>query len=142
MQKSTQELLNNLKSCDDIQKYLDENKDEIIGETLHDYLNDLQQQRGLKTGQIASRSGQGEYVYKIMREAHRNPGRDVLLAIAIGMSLDMAETQLLLRIARVASLDPRNSRDSVIIYAINNGSTMDETNRILDELGKETFKEG
>jgi len=91
-----------------------------------------------KTADVAQRFGQGDYVYKVF-QGTRKASRDILLAIAIGMSLTVSETQMLLRIAQAAQLDPRNRRDSVMIYALNNNTTIESTNDILFDIDGNTL---
>jgi len=135
MQKSTQELLHRLKETDDIQIYLDENNGEIIKETIQGYINGLLEIKRLKLSDVAARSGQGDYVYKVFG-GKRKASRDILLAVSVGMGLTLAETQLLLRIAQTAQLDPRNRRDSVIIYALHNNMAVVKANEILYDIGE------
>ena len=138
MQKSTQELLHHLKVVDDINKYLDENTQEFIAETPQSYLSGLLSIKGLKAADAARLSGQGDYVYKVFR-GERKASRDILLAISIGMGLATHEAQLLLRIAGSAQLDPRNRKDSVLIYALNNALTIEKTNEILYDIEEMTL---
>ena len=55
------------------------------------------------------------------------------------MNLSFDEAQALLRSAAFARLDPRNKRDSVIIYGLCHGAGVDEVNDILFELGESTL---
>lgn len=138
MQKTTQELLNQLRTADDIEAFLDEHANELLSETPQNYLNGLLQEKGLKTAEVATRSGQGDYVYKVFAGTRR-ASRDILLAMAFGMGLSLAETQMLLRISRKARLDPRNRRDSVFIYALENSLTADKANEILFDVEESTL---
>lgn len=56
------------------------------------------------------------------------------MAIAIGMECDLEETQSVLRIASLACLDPRNQKDTIIIYGILHHFTMMEINEVLFDL--------
>ena len=130
--------MHRLSEVDDLQAFLDENADEILNETTEGYLNGLLQIKGLKAADAAQRSGQGDYVYKVL-QGTRKAGRNILIAIAVGVGLTVPETQLLLRIAQTAQLDPRNRRDSVVIYALNNTLAIEKTNEILYDLDENTF---
>ena len=130
MQKSTQELMHRLKEVDDIKAFFDENELELTKETVQGYLGGLLMVKNLKTAEVAQLSGQGDYVYKVF-QGKRKASRDILLAISIGMNLTCPETQMLLRIAQTAQLDPRNRRDSVIIYSLNNGIPIESVNDLL-----------
>ena len=48
------------------------------------------------------------------------------------MGLELAEAQHLLRISHCAQLDPRNSRDSVIIYGLHRKQSTTEINLLLE----------
>jgi len=133
MQKSTQELMHRLKEADDILVFLDENEQELLKETTQGYLGGLLDEKNLNTADVMHRSGQSDYVYKVF-QGTRKASRNILLAIAIGMSLTVLETQMLMRIAQTAQLDPRNRRDSVIIYALNNNSTIETLNDVLFDI--------
>ncbi len=138
MLKSTQELLHHLKETDDIQKFLEEHSGELITETPQSFLSGVLQTKGLKAADVAALSGQGDYVYKVF-QGKRAASRNILLAISLGMGLSLAETQLLLRIAQAAQLDPRNRRDSVIIYALNQSLPVGKTNEILYDVAEATL---
>ena len=51
----------------------------------------------------------------------RRPSRDKVLQLAIGLGLDVDETQALLRAAGKSLLYPRLKRDAVILYGIQKG---------------------
>lgn len=133
MEKSTSRLLNSLKSTNDIIAFLDENEKEILGETLSQCLSRLLAEKDLTVAAVAEKSGRGDYTYKIFN-GNKNPTRDVIISIAIGMGLTLPETQLVLRLAKFAYLDPRNKRDSVFIFAINKKLDIYETNSILIDI--------
>ena len=138
MNKPTEELLHDLKHTEDILQYLDDNSDELIGLMPHAYLQDMLQIKHKKPAEVSLLSGQGDYVYKVF-QGTRKASRGILLAIALGMGLDIDETQLLLRIAKMAQLDPRNRYDSVILYALQQNLSVDKTNEILFDLGESTL---
>jgi len=138
MQKSTQELMHRLKEADDILTFLEENKHELLKENVQDFLGGLLVDKNLKAADVAHSSGQGDYVYKVF-QGTRKASRKILLAISVGMSLSIPETQMLLRIAQVAQLDPRNRNDSIVIYALENCLTIQNTNDILYDLDETTL---
>ena len=138
MNKTTQELLNNLRETREIQPFISENIDEFLDISVDDYLNDMLTAKKMKVSQVAKRSGQDSYVYKIF-SGNRVASRNVLLAIALGMNMTVPEAQKLLRIAQVAQLDPRYQRDAVVIFALNKRLTIGATNEVLFELKEELF---
>ena len=135
MKKKTEDLVNEIISGTDISSYIDTNEDEFLDISLHDHLKKLLLQTQLKVSQVAERSFKGEYIYQVFRGI-KNPGRDVVLCIALAMRLDLEETKQLLRIARMPFLDARNRRDSIIIFAVNHRLTVPDTNDILYEFNE------
>ena len=132
MKKKTDELLNEITESGDIARYMDTNTEEFLDIPLHTYLKELLSETGLRTSQVADRSQKGEYIYQIFRGI-KNPSRDVVLCIALAMELGLDKTKQLLRIARQPSLDARNRRDSVFLFALSRNLSVPETNDILYE---------
>ena len=138
MAKITEELLNKIKESSDIEAFVRENEPSFLNVKPEEYLNRLMAEKGLRVAEVAARSGQGDYVYKVF-SGRRKASRDVLIAICFGMGLSLDEAQTLLRVSSFARLDPRNRRDSVIIYGLCRGVEIDEVNDILFELGESTL---
>lgn len=135
MKKRTEDLVNEIIAGKDITGYLDANQEEFLDISLHEHLKNLLAQAQLKVSQVVERSEKGEYVYQVFRGI-KNPGRDVIICIALAMGLDLAETERLLRIARMPRLDARNRRDSILIFAVNRKLTVLDTNDILYEFNE------
>lgn len=138
MAEITEELLNKIKESTDVEAFVRENEQVFLCVSPEEYLNRMMEKKGLRVADIAERSGQGDYVYKVF-SGRRKASRDVLLAVCFGMNLSFDEAQALLRSAAFARLDPRNKRDSVIIYGLCHGAGVDEVNDILFELGESTL---
>ena len=136
MKKKTEDLMNEIVESKDISQYLNANPNEFINTPLHAYLRELLQHTQLKVSQVADASYKGEYIYKVFRGI-KNPSRNVLLSIALAMRLGLDKTRTLLRIAQVASLDARNRRDSIIIFALNRGMAVPDANDILYQYHEE-----
>lgn len=133
MNIDTKELLHRLTTSNDIKGFIDNNENEFINIKYTDFLNSVLAQKDISIASVAKKSGQGDYVYKVLN-GERKPSRDVLISIAFGMQLSLDETQLLLRISKNAMLDPRDKRDSIIIYAINEQFPADKLNELLFEM--------
>lgn len=56
-----------------------------------------------------------------------------MIALAIGMGLNVLETRKLLKIAGACDLYARNPRDSVIIYCLHKGAGLMEVNELLSD---------
>lgn len=133
MKKSTQELLSLIQNAENIELYLKENETELQAWTLDTYLQHLMTEKKMKIAEIMNNSQQSDYVYKVFKN-QRKASRDILIAIALGMACTLDETQMLLRIASQARLDPRNQRDAVFIYAVLHNLTVVMVNEILYDL--------
>lgn len=133
MKKSTQELLSLIQNAENIELYLKENGKDLQTWTLDKYLQYLITEKHMKIADVMNKSQQSDYVYKVFKN-QRKASRDILIAIALGMSCSLDETQTLLRIASQARLDPRNQRDAVFIYAVLHNLTVVEVNEILYDL--------
>lgn len=135
MNKTTDELNNELKEADDIRRFMKTNEDELILGKISDFLNELIEKKGLKKAQVIEKANlQKTYAYEVLNGRKRNPSRDILLRLAFAMGLDLEETQTLLKHSRMPQLYARNSRDSIIIYAINNKKSLIDCNVLLDEM--------
>ena len=133
MPKSTGELLEILKSSDDIQKFLDKYKDDLKGLNTAEYLNILLREKDLEKSEVIKNSNiNGIYAYKIFN-GERKPSRSKLLCLAFGMCLDLDETQRLLAVSDCGMLYSKNPADAVVIHAITNKLSVIECNEILYE---------
>lgn len=61
----------------------------------------------------------------------KNPGRDKVLALCLAAQMNYDETQRALVLADVGKLYPRRKRDSIIIFALNQKLTVQQTNELL-----------
>lgn len=130
MDKTTSQLLNSLTESSDIIDFLNKNEKELLNETLPQCLSRMLAEKNLSVAYVAEKSSRGDYAYKIFN-GNKNPTRDVLISIAVGMGLSLSETQLALRLAKLSYLDPRNKRDSIFIFSINKKLDINEINSIL-----------
>ena len=67
-------------------------------------------------------------------------GREKLIAICIGIGLNLTETQRVLTIGKQKILYAKDARDSIIIFSINNNYSIMETNELLFEENFEPIK--
>lgn len=132
MRKKTNELMNEIAACENISQYFNSNSEEFLEIPLHVYLKELLAKTHLSTSQVVNLSCKGEYIYQVFRGI-KNPGRDVILSIALAMQLSLEETDHLLRISHKPTLDARDRRDSIIIFALSRELSVPDTNDILYE---------
>ena len=142
MNKTTDELNNELKEADDIRRFIAKNEDELITKKISAFLNEIIDRKNLKKSQIIEAANlHKSYGYELFSGKKEMPSRDVMLRLAIAMGLDLDETQKLLKYSELPPLYARNSRDSVIIYAINNKKNVMNCNLLLEELGHKSLAE-
>ncbi len=136
MNIETKELLNKLVKENDINTFFSKNEGEFLTMDFKSFINDLLAQKELRLADVVRDSGQGEYVYKVFNGT-RKPSRNIIIGISIGMKLTINETQFLLRLAKQATMDPRDKRDSVLIFAIKEEYDIIQTNNLLIEMNQD-----
>lgn len=140
MQKSTTELLNELKNFDSFKEYEKINKNSMINKTLSQYLCDLLEEKHLKKSDVIRKGELNEsYAYQMFSGVKSTPSKDKLICLSIGMDLSVDETNSLLKLAGLSSLYPRIKRDSIIIINMNNKKSVVEINEELYNEGEETL---
>lgn len=131
MKKATDELLKILKH-DGLESYVSDNEDEFITEPLSRYIGKMIEEKNMTNAEVIARSGiQVNYAYQIL-SGQKKPSRDKVIALCFGMRLSVDETQTLLKYGGYARLYPRNKRDSVIIFALQNRDGIIDCNLKLD----------
>ena len=132
MQKSTTELLNELKNFDSFKEYEKINKNSMINKTLSQYLCDLLEEKHLKKSDVIRKGELNEsYAYQMFSGVKSTPSKDKLICLSIGMDLSVDETNSLLKLAGLSPLYPRIKRDSIIIINMNNKKSVVEINEEL-----------
>lgn len=140
MQKSTTELLNELKNFDSFKEYEKINKNSMINKTLSQYLCDLLEEKHLKKSDVIRKGELNEsYAYQMFSGVKSTPSKDKLICLSIGMDLSVDETNSLLKLAGLSPLYPRIKRDSIIIINMNNKKSVVEINEELYNEREETL---
>lgn len=139
MNKDTTMLIEELKLSPDFARFYDENREYMVSGTLSDHLTALRLSKGLTRAEAARRAEMSEdYVGQIF-SGLRHPERSKLLALAVGLGLNLDEVQTLLKYAGYATLVVRVPRDSVIIYGFCRGLTVPQINSLLFQYGFDTL---
>lgn len=139
MDKTTRSLskkLENVKNCVEGDAFIAEHH---VGEpeALADYISRLMAEKDVTTAQVIERGNISKnYIYNILNGERKNPGRDKVIALCIGIGASFSETNRALELVRHSPLYPKDERDVRIAVAINKG-TMDVTmlNLQLEEYG-------
>ena len=135
MQKSTEMLINEIKTTDRIESFISENTEEIQELSLSEYLRELLQKYDLEKSDVFKRAGMADtnYGYELFRNDEKKASRDKLIRICIGFPLSVEEAQKVLRYGKVRPLYPRDERDAYILFGLNKKYTLDELNDLLYE---------
>lgn len=142
MRKTTDELMEELKSAEDVGEYLEENREELTAVSLSEYLRRLLEQYGMDKSQVFARAGMKDnnYGYEIFRDDKKKASREKLIRICVGFPLTIEETQKVLKYGKVSPLYPRVSRDALILYALKKGYDLSQLNDLLYENGEQLFE--
>lgn len=131
--KPTDELMKQLTQNADLEKYIKENEESFVNAPLSDILNRIVKEKKIVKSKALKRAEINEiYGYQIF-SGKRIPSRDKLIALCIGMELDLEETQSVLKCSGFAQLYPKSKRDSIIISGIEKEQSVFEINGLLYE---------
>lgn len=149
--KRTTEILReirSIKSAGEFNFFVNNNQSEFscnpkVGEYIRDVLKNRNQE--IKIPELADLIGISKsYLYQIIpaknnppKTIKNNPDRKILIAIAVALKFTVDETQHLLKYAKEPELYPRNKFDAAIVYALERGYSIIETNILLDEMNCE-----
>lgn len=86
---------------------------------------------------LARKAGMSEIYLHQVFSGRRNPSRDRLLCLCIGLGCSLEETQRLLQQATCAQLYPRIKRDAIITHGVLHGTDLNDIN---DKLFSENEK--
>lgn len=129
-----------LKIARSLSEFFDKNKEKMLARNLSNYLNELVAKKNLVIADIVRDSGlEKAYVYQIFDGKRKNPSRDKMIAISFGMNLNEEETQRMLKLAGHSELYPRVARDAAILFAIQRGMSIWETDRALADNDLQTI---
>ena len=126
--KNTDDLNQELMSATDIDSYIKNNQTSFAERSVTELLASFYERQGLSKAELARRSCMSEVYLHQVFAGRRNPSRDKLLCLCIGMELSFDETQELLKEAAYAQLYPRIKREAVIIHGIVHHTPLEEIN--------------
>ncbi len=132
----TRELINALKETKHIDEFLQDHESELNQVELHTYLYELTDRAGLTIPQLMDKASIAKSLAYQIFNGQRMPNRNLIIRIALALKLDLEVTQRLLRIAKKGELYPRVQRDAAIIFCIQHGYSLIDTNELLENLGE------
>lgn len=137
--KDTSKIIEELGLCEDFKTFYDENRQFMIDSSLSQMLNQLMKEKKLRKSRVIRNSEIPEvYAYQIF-SGLRMPERRKLLSLAVGMELNLDETQNLLKCAGYPPLYVKIPFDSILIYGIFKKLPITKINRMLFEYDLETL---
>ena len=118
---NTNTLMKRLFKAADLDTYFQKNGNQLVAPGFPAMLSALCEQRGMLPAHVIEQAQiERTYGHQLFNGTRR-PSRDKVLQLAIGLGLDVDETQALLRAAGKSLLYPRLKRDAVILYGIQKG---------------------
>lgn len=139
MEKSTEELLNELQKAEDFFEFVRENETEMESVTLTELLEQfLDKYQKPKKDVIKDAGLDTTYGYQIF-DGRKKPRRDKLLQLAFGFPLTIEDANRLFRAGGLSSLYVRCKRDTICMYCLQQKMTIDECNELLYKAGEDTF---
>ena len=136
-EKPTGDLREELMQAPSIDTYIHDNQEIFAGQEITESLAELYDRKAISKAALARKSGMSEVYLHQVFSGRRNPSRDRLLCLCIGLEATLEETQRLLKRAAYAQLYPTNKRDAIIAYGILHHT---ELHRINDKLFTENEK--
>ncbi len=137
--KTTSDLRQELMEDNSIDTYLQGNAALFVNQDVVVVLTELYEQKHLTKAALARQAGMSEVYLHQVFAGRRNPSRDRLLCLCIGLEATVEETQQLLRQAGYAQLYPRVRRDAIILHAIAHGIALPLVNDKLYEENEKTL---
>ena len=144
MDKSTTgklaEVLATIDNTQDMEKFMEQPKVTDSFKTFPEYYRSLPKVKETTDSALIELSGiERSYYYQIMK-GKRHPSRDKILRLCIGAGLTLRETTRALELSENAPLYPKSRRDIIITVAINQSTTVIDTNLLLFEYGEKALE--
>lgn len=137
MNKTTKELENELEkieSVEDFSNYIENNKESIKRERFSDRLYNICKEKNITYSDILNSnvSISKSHFYALLNGT-RNPAREQVIKIAVGLQLSLEETNELLKLADYKELYPKIKEDNIIIFGIKMKKNINEVESLLIE---------
>lgn len=138
--KKLEEVLLNLDKQEELSKFINDENNLVEYDNVSSYLNDIFKDKKDDISSIIKKSEiERTYAYQILNGTKSNPGRDKIIKLCIAGELSIKETTRALEISKAGVLYPREKRDAIIIFAINNKLSVQDTNLLLDSYNLESL---
>lgn len=126
--KTTGDLSHDLMSEANIDSYLHDNQPFFANQSIAELLAELYEKKDFSKAALARKAGMSEVYLHQVFAGRRNPSRDRLLCLCVGLETTLEEAQRLLKQASYAPLYPRLKRDAIISFGIVHHMELGEIN--------------
>lgn len=137
--KSTNDLNEELMQESNIDAYINDNRQFFSDQSISELLTELYEKKSISKAALARKAGISEVYLHQVFAGRRNPSRDRLLCICVGLGVTLEETQRLLTQASYAQLYPKIKRDAIISHGIVHHTELNEINDKLFAEGEKTL---
>lgn len=137
--KNTDALQQELMQANNLDRFLTENGSSFRSESAPEMLKRLFEKRKITKAALAKQSGMSEVYLHQVFSGRRNPSRNRLLCLCLGLQATFEETQNLLLRCRLAPLYPRDKRDAIIIFGMSHDMSLFQINDKLFAEQEETL---
>ena len=124
----TDDLQQVLLTAPDLDRFLEENSKEFNHETVPALLNAVYEKKKISKAALAKQSGMSSVYLHQVFSGRRNPSRNRMICICLGLEATLDETQELLKLSGMGLLYPKDRRDAIIIYGLLRHQTLFEVN--------------
>lgn len=135
--KSTDDLSQELMSQSNLDTYIKDNQAHFSDRGVAELLTELYEKKDISKSALARQASISEVYLHQVFSGRRNPSRDRLLCICVGLAASLEETQRLLKLAGYAQLYPRIKREAIISHGLIYQTPLNEIN---DKLFQENEK--
>ncbi len=104
---------------------------DVSSETFSEYYRRLISEKGITSGDVERKTGLEHSFCNKMINGKTRVTRNNMLALALAAGLELDEVEKCLKLTGNGALYPKDSRDAVIIYAINRGLSLADANKLL-----------
>ena len=126
--KTTDDLSHELMSDASIDSYISSNQPFFSDASVTELLSALYREKSVTKAALARKAGMSEVYLHQVFSGRRNPSRDRLLCLCIGLEATLEETQRLLKEAGYAQIYPKIKRDAIISHGIIHHTDLNEIN--------------
>lgn len=137
--KNTNDLQEALMDAPDLNRFLDENRENFNYTSVADSLNQMILKQRISKSALARQSGMSEVYLHQVFSGRRTPSRTRLLCMCFGLQATVEEAQVLLKQCGYAPLYPKNRRDAILLYGLSHQQTLFQINDTLFDEGEETL---